>query len=343
MDSYFYSKKHLLWGCFFFIFILLLYPSRANSQDYKAAWLIRYDWKTSKQIDKIITSASSHQITDIFVQVRGRGDAYYRKTYEPAAIKFKNSHDRLDEFISKCRHLNIRVHAWINVFLVGSDRNKPFPENHVLANHPEWVIRDQNGKSLLEYSHENYAKLKLEGIYLDPIKKGVEEYHLDLIEHIAKNYPFDGIHLDYFRLPSRQFYLNDPGYVEKVTMKLNDFLSKTKKRIQKYRINSLLSVAVKSDFIIALEEFGQDWPGWLEKNYIDYAFVMNYTTSDSVFTRKLIKIPLELRHKVVVGISLYDKTFDNAEEQMKKARKLGFIKHSFFSMKEILKNKVGLR
>ena len=323
-------------GCLFFIFLVILFPEKAYSQDYKAAWLIRYDWRTSKQIDEIISLAISYRITDIFIQVRGRGDAYYRKAYEPVAIKFENKHDRLTEFISKCRHLNIRVHAWINMFLVGSDRNKPFPVNHILSNHSDWVIADPNGTSLLAYSHKDYSKLKLEGIYVDPMIEGVRKYHLELIEHVIKSYAFDGIHLDYFRLPSKKFYTNAPEYVEKIAQKLDDFLIKTKKVIQKFRINSVLSVAVKSDLNIARNEYGQDWPGWLKKNYIDYAIIMNYTKKNSVFTQKLSKIPSGLRPKIVVGISLYDKSFEEASIQISKANKLGFNKLSFFSMKNLL-------
>lgn len=327
------SKRHLIPGCLFFILLSFALFKPSLAQEIRAAWLVRYDWKTKNQVDDILSVAVKNGITDIYIQIRGRGDAYYKESYEPYAQSFNDSHDRLKEFLSKGRQLNIRIHAWINVFLVGSDRDKPFPRNHVLSLHPEWVIKDENNRSLLDYKFNEYGPKLLEGIYLNPSLDEVLNYHLRLINHIIKNYPFDGIHLDYFRLPSKAFYNSEKISPKNVSKKLGHFLFEVKKGMLKYRVNSVLSVAVKSDLKNAKNEYGQDWASWLNKKYIDYTVAMNYTKSNSIFLSKIEEIPGSLRNKIVMGISIYDKPFSQAQWQVKAALENGFTKISFFSMK----------
>jgi len=49
-------------------------------------WVVRHNIATSGQIDELLKTAKSTGIKNLFVQVRGRGDAYYSSSIEPAAF-----------------------------------------------------------------------------------------------------------------------------------------------------------------------------------------------------------------------------------------------------------------
>ena len=309
-----------------FFISAILFSLKLQAQEMKAAWLVRHNWQSSAHVDSVLALAAQNKISDIFIQIRGRGDAYYINSFEPFGRDFNSDNDLLTLFIEKARYLNIRTHGWINVLLVGSDRNSPFPENHVLQLHPDWVLIDSKGKSLLDYSYESYASVALEGIYLNPLIPDVLDYHIKLIEHIIKNYPFDGIHLDYLRLPSPPFYGGSVTRVDSVTSVLDQFVKNAQKVIRRHRVNGLVTIAVKSNIQSARLEYGQDWPLWLKNNYIDYAVMMNYTRNDNRFIRHLEPIPPDLRKRVIVGVSIYDKPLSQAMHQIEKATEKGFNK-----------------
>ncbi len=317
----------------FFVLLTTLFLEYGQGQEIKAAWVVRFNWQTSDQVDSVLSLAAKNKLTDIFIQLRGRGDAYYARATEPVAKNYNIEKDILKSFIVRAKYLNIRVHAWINVFLAGTERQYPYPPNHLLSRHPDWVLRDENGKSLLEYSYKTYAGVGLEGIYLNPLLPEVRNYHLKLISGILANYPFSGIHLDYFRLPSEKFYTGSVKDVAAVSDSITVFIRDLRRIINKNRINPVLSVAVKADIVKAEKVFAQNWGKWLDENYIDYAAIMNYSKSDYQFENILKSIPVRFRRRVIVGVSIYDKETEQVVRQLRIAEKSGYNKVSFFPLK----------
>ena len=68
----------------------------ADSKNVKALWIVRDDMVSKKLIDDAISFSVEKQFTDIFVQIRGRGDAYYNSNLVPRAdLISKNDFDPL--------------------------------------------------------------------------------------------------------------------------------------------------------------------------------------------------------------------------------------------------------
>jgi len=57
----------------------------------KALWVVRDRITTAKAIDDLLADATTRGIFDLVVQVRGRGDAYYRSELEPQALALAGS------------------------------------------------------------------------------------------------------------------------------------------------------------------------------------------------------------------------------------------------------------
>lgn len=95
----------------------------------RALWVIRHQMKTPQSIDSVLKFAAANQITDLFVQVRGRGDAYYHSRFEPKAEEIPENFDPLGYLLIKANRKKIRIHAWVNMFYIWSSEKNRFHLN----------------------------------------------------------------------------------------------------------------------------------------------------------------------------------------------------------------------
>ncbi len=77
----------------------------------------------------------------------------------------------------------MELHAWINPFRVAVSLKKGFAENHILFQHPEWVI-----------TYNNQA-------YLDPGQPLVRHYVCQVAKDIVSHYSIDALHIDDYFYP----------------------------------------------------------------------------------------------------------------------------------------------
>ena len=113
----------------------------AQYADVRALWVVRDHMVSSKSIDKILNFAKTNNYNHLFVQIRGRGDAYYQSNLVPRSHLLKNTDfDPLDYILKKSNDFkDIKIHAWLNVYYLWSSAEKPFQDDHVLLNHPDWL------------------------------------------------------------------------------------------------------------------------------------------------------------------------------------------------------------
>jgi uncharacterized lipoprotein YddW (UPF0748 family) len=156
-----------------------------------------------------VEEAAAGGITDLLVQVRGRGDAWFPSDQAPiapnlqAAWRNEGDFDPLALFIKEAHARGLRVHAWLNVYLVWS-KGSP-PPGHVITQHPEWVAVNANGVGMDALSFRKMEAAGTEGVYLEPGNCDVVRHFLSIVDEILLRYPVDGIHLDYVRYPNDDF------------------------------------------------------------------------------------------------------------------------------------------
>jgi uncharacterized lipoprotein YddW (UPF0748 family) len=192
----------------------------------RGAWVVRTTLKDRAAVKRIVDEAVVAGFNTLVVQVRGRGDAFFRDGLEPvAAFLNESTFDPLEEITRFAHARGVRVHAWVNSNLVADVGAMPAAPEHVVNSHPEWLqVPEKLQRDLLSMGardarfvpmlvqHGELEKGTVEGLYGDP---AVPEYraHLAAIAaDIARRYPVDGIHLDYIRYPGPSYGVSTRGF-----------------------------------------------------------------------------------------------------------------------------------
>jgi uncharacterized lipoprotein YddW (UPF0748 family) len=176
---------------------------------------------TPASIATLVQSAREHGFNTLLVQVRGRGDAYYRgglEPHPPELLRQPQTFDPLASVIAQARPAGLRVHAWVNVNLVSSAADLPAARDHLVLRHPEWLMvpRDiaQELAAIEPESPAYVGKLarwtraqsaEVEGLYASPILPDAVAYTDAIVRDIATRYALDGVHFDYARYPNERF------------------------------------------------------------------------------------------------------------------------------------------
>ena len=187
----------------------------------RALWVLRTSLTSPESIAVLVRSAKEHGFNTLFVQVRGRGDAYYSGGTEPRASDLLRQPDRFDPLgtvLDAAHGAGLRVHAWVNVNLISSAVELPVAREHIVYRHPSWLMvpRDiAQELAVMDPESPGYVgKLarwtraqsgEVEGLYASPVLPEAAEYVATIAGDLVKRYPLDGIHLDYARYPSDRF------------------------------------------------------------------------------------------------------------------------------------------
>ena len=194
---------------------------RSSSSEVRALWVLRSSLTTPAGINALVRTASTQGFNTLLVQVRGRGDAYYTSTLEPRAIELVKqpvTFDPLATVIREAHASGLRVHAWINTNLISSAVDLPLARNHIIYEHPEWLMVPREiAQDVARLDPTNPAYIGkiarwtrgqsdlVEGLYTSPIEPASTAHTLAVVTDIASRYDLDGIHLDYIRYPNDQF------------------------------------------------------------------------------------------------------------------------------------------
>jgi uncharacterized lipoprotein YddW (UPF0748 family) len=348
-------------------------PGPDLPSDPKALWVVRDGLLSPNAIRRMVADAARAGVTDLFVQVRGRGDAYYESSLVPAALPLQRAwkrHGHYDplELVLELAHIRgIRVHAWMNVYLVRSEGN--VPAGHVTLEHPDWVAEDRSGVPMTALSARRLRAAWTEGAYLDPGNTQVVKHFMDVVTELLARYPVDGIHLDYVRYPVldvgyseamragfRRMTGVDPleldaneaglrrergdeGYTELQrrwmgfkAAQVTAMVASVHDAVRAMQPQVILSAAVKPDPDKAYAQVGQDWVRWVRKGLVDVVAPMMYSPSRTVVreqARELSRIvPPE---RVWAGIAVYNQSLAAAEDNIRTCRAAGLGGISIFS------------
>ena len=176
----------------------------------RAFYAPTWDVNTQSSCDSVITNAKARNVNAVFVEVRGRADAYYYpnredSTYpnnEPRGQLYSISPSGLDSlqyYIDRLHNAarRVEVHAWCTTYNSWNRSSPPSSSNHVYNAHPLWITENKAG---VTYTYSDDAPL-------DPGIPAVQDYLYNVFMDIVRNYDVDGIHFDYIRLLS-----SDSGY-----------------------------------------------------------------------------------------------------------------------------------
>src|SRR5215210_327839 len=118
-------------------------PRQPAEAEVRAMWVLRSSLTSPASIETLVNTAKEHGFNTLLVQVRGRGDAYYRGGLErmpPDLVRQSASFDPLATVLKAARPAGLRVHAWINLNLISSAVELPANREHLVYRHPDWLM-----------------------------------------------------------------------------------------------------------------------------------------------------------------------------------------------------------
>ncbi len=193
----------------------------APRPEVRGLWVVRSSITSSEAIAKVVADARAAGINTLIVQVRGRGDAYYRSRWEPRSEALAGqpaAFDPLAEMLEKAHAAGLQVHAWLNTHLLGNLDELPAHPDHVYNRHPDWLAVPRRAAAelyALEPTDPRYRerlvaaskedRSELEGVYTAPSHPAVKEHVYNVFMDVVERYDVDGVHFDYVRYPSPDF------------------------------------------------------------------------------------------------------------------------------------------
>lgn len=325
----------------------------------RGLWVVRTALVSPESVDRVVDDAAGAGFNALFVQVRGRGDAFYSSTLVPRSPLLERQprdFDPLARLLERAHARQVRVHAWVNVLLT-AHFGQPLPKGHVLAEHPDWVMvprplaatalaapAARRLRLVLEAGREDGD---VEGYYLSPAQPGVGDHLEAVLRELVRRYPIDGLHLDFVRYPGPSFdysraalegfrrqiggrdLLGGPGrnasaWNDERRQVLTGLVRRLADAGRSERPGVVVSAAVTPDEAHAVQHRFQDWPTWLRTGVLSAVCPMNYTADSRLFGQLLESIRRTAEAKPVwAGIGAYQLDPTGLVEKIALARRVG--------------------
>jgi uncharacterized lipoprotein YddW (UPF0748 family) len=177
----------------------------------RALWVSRFEYATAQDVRTAMQRAADAGFNVVYLQVRGRADAFYRSSLEPWAANLTGTlgkdpgWDPLGVAVEEGKKRGISVHAWINAF-TGWAGSTPPPVSvplHAFLEHPDWAMVRSDGTVMPYVSNDSR--------WLTPGHPGVRTRLARVAADIVRNYGVGGIHLDFIRYPSTDYSYDAPS------------------------------------------------------------------------------------------------------------------------------------
>ena len=327
-------------------------------REMRGLWVVRTALVSPEAVDRAVDEAAEAGFGALFVQVRGRGDAFYDSRIvarSPLLAKQPASFDPLARLIERARSKDIEVHVWINVLLAAGFAQPP-PADHVVAQHPDWVMVSKAAAVNALRPRAPILKLvkdaarndpDVEGYYLSPASPAVGEHLEKVVREIVRGYPVTGLHLDFIRYPNKDFdysrstlsafgirqktkqplqaALASPGtYAEFRREALTALAARLAQAARQERPGLCVSSAVVPDEAAALAQKFQDWPAWSARGILDAVVLMTYTADNRIFREQVAQARSLVPQKPVwAGVGTYRLPLDGTLEKIALARQAG--------------------
>jgi uncharacterized lipoprotein YddW (UPF0748 family) len=338
-------------------------PDPTPAPEMRGLWVVRTALVSPETVDAVVDRAKAAGFNALFVQVRGRGDAFYRSRIVPRSLLLERqppSFDPLARLLQRARARGLQVHAWLNVLLVAGFVG-PLPAGHVATVHPDWLMvpREAAAAALAARPDDRPGLIRdaagdIEGFYLSPSAPGVAEHLETVVRELLTRYAVDGVHLDFIRYPGMdQDYslaalegfhapsssggvfriaelmagpANQPeAWSVYLRQRLTALTERLSRAARAERPEIVVSAAVVPDEAQAVYERYQDWPAWMAAGLLDALCPMAYTPDAGLFRQQLTQVRARVGpgKTVWAGVGAYRLTTPAVVDRILSARQAG--------------------
>lgn len=333
----------------------------------RGMWVVRESLLSPASVHQVVVTAVKYHINALFVQVRGRGDAYYNSHREPRAEDLAHqpaAFDPLDQIVREGHAAGLQVHAWLNTYLTWSGSRAPYSRRHLWNARRDWFACDSSGRCSAVPNNRS------EGAFLQPSSPQVQDHLAAVFTEVAANYDVDGIHFDYCRYCGSEYdfsaaalrrfrdyllgrippaetlrfdrrthtdrlaYVHAFGaeWAEWRRQQITDLVTRISRSVKSAKPYIEVSAAVFPDAQEAFAVRGQDWRGWLQSGVLDSVALMAYDKNTQRVlrqTREAIAIAGE-RH-VYTGVGAWRLDAHDVAHKIAEIRKTGAAGVNLFS------------
>jgi uncharacterized lipoprotein YddW (UPF0748 family) len=177
----------------------------AANEPLRTFWTARASLESPDAVRRAVSAAAAGSFDTVMVPVTLVADAF-------------QVFDGAREMINEARARGLRVHAWIEVTLVAANGELPPSREHVLYQHPEWLMVPRElAAEMLKVDARTPGYLgrltrwaranptRVDGLYVSPLAPDAANYLVAAVTAAAKRYPVDGVFLDAVRFPGVDF------------------------------------------------------------------------------------------------------------------------------------------
>ena len=173
-----------------------------KKEELRGVWVAsvyNIDWPSKKGLSpeqqkreyiSVLENVKKWNMNAVFVQIKPVGDSFYPSKYSPWSEYLTGTqgvnpgYDPLKFMIEEAHKRGIEFHAWFNPYrLTMSGGVENLSRDNIGRKRPEWTVK--YGKQL----------------YLNPGIPEVNDYVVDSIVEVVKNYNIDGVHMDDYFYP----------------------------------------------------------------------------------------------------------------------------------------------
>jgi uncharacterized lipoprotein YddW (UPF0748 family) len=325
----------------------------------RGLWVVRTALASPASVDRVVDDAQRAGFNALFVQVRGRGDAFYRSELVPRSdilAAQPPGFDPLARLMERARARGMEVHAWMNMLLCAGFR-RILPPGHVVALHPEWIMVPRStARAALAVRRDRLVDLvarhsspDAEGLYLSPSAPEAGDHLEAVVREMLRMYAVDGLHLDFIRYPGPEYDYSRAaldGFADRVGRSVDrleaperapaawadyrrDVLTALVNRLSRAargeRPRLMVSAAVAGDEAQAVAVKFQSWPDWISRGSIDAVCPMAYNADSRIFHAQIrdARERTGPHRPVWAGVGAYRLDVDGIIERVGLARSAG--------------------
>lgn len=138
-----------------------------------------------------LTWLCENGFTDVFVQVRSNGDAYYRSRVYPRAASWSQDFDPFQVFLEENQQVGLQVHAWINPYRCQTaGQMLKIPDTY-----PTRMWAQEQAESIVQVSGR---------WYLNPADEHAQALICTGAQEILDGYDIAGLHIDDYFYPTTE-------------------------------------------------------------------------------------------------------------------------------------------
>ncbi len=262
-----------------------------SADEMRAVWCHRAHGVDGLGWDEVARRISRAGVDTLIPNMVWASRAYYASGVVPRA----GGVDHLASALDACRRYGLKLHVWFVCFNLDG-ASIPFMEQMRTDGR---LQKRANGAEVA---------------WLCPSDPRNRRYHLSVVEELARNYPIDGVMLDYIRYPDAESCycagcrkrfeaalgggalawpdaVRGGDYMGRYQAwrreQITTLVDEIRQALVRVRPGSELSAAVYRSWPGCRDGMGQDWVAWLRSGALDFACPMNYERDHALFETQL--------------------------------------------------------